>query len=70
MDEIDYEVDDDSRAVYFDQTEYGMYARMALILHMLDGSRKQLDPRPESNTNLVCANPKCITASENIFPAV
>ncbi len=68
VDEIDYEVDDDPRAVYFDQTEYGMYARMALILHMLDGSRKQLDPRPESNTDLSCGNSNCITASEKYLP--
>lgn len=68
VDEIDYAVDDDSRAVYFDQTEYGMYARMALILHMLDGSRKQLDPRPESNHDLTCDNPRCITHAEPYLP--
>lgn len=68
VDEIDYEVDDDPRAVYFAQTEYGMYARMALILHMLDGSKKMLDPRPESNSDKVCGNPKCITHSEAYLP--
>lgn len=68
VDEIDYEVDDDPRAVYFDQTEYGMYARMALILHMLDGSTKQLDPRPEANTNFRCTNPNCITQAEEYLP--
>lgn len=68
VDEIDYDVDDDPRAVYFAQTEYGMYARMALILHMLDGSKKQLDPRPDPNSDKVCSNPKCITHSETYLP--
>ncbi|HIZ83483.1 MAG TPA: aspartate carbamoyltransferase [Firmicutes bacterium] len=68
VDEIDYAVDDDPRAVYFEQTEYGMFARMALILHMLDGSKKQLDARPESNTPHRCANPRCITSTESYLP--
>jgi len=33
--EIDYAVDADPRAVYFDQARFGMFARMALILHLL-----------------------------------
>lgn len=36
VDEITIGVDDDSRAKYFEQTEYGMYARMALIILMLE----------------------------------
>ena len=35
VNEISIEVDDDERAVYFKQAEYGMYMRMALILAML-----------------------------------
>lgn len=70
VDEIEYDVDDDPRAVYFAQTEYGMYARMALILHMLEGSKKMLDPRPESNSDKVCSNPKCITHSEPYLPCL
>lgn len=35
--EIDYAVDDDPRAVYFEQARLGMFARMALILHLLSG---------------------------------
>lgn len=35
VNEIAYEVDSDSRAVYFKQAKYGMYARMALILKLL-----------------------------------
>ena len=68
VDEIDYEVDDDERAVYFAQTEYGMYSRMALILHMLEVSRKMIDPRPESNSDLICENPRCITSCEKYLP--
>lgn len=68
VDEITVEVDEDPRAVYFQQTEYGMYARMALILHMLDGSVKTLDPQPEPNSTLPCANPRCITHSEPYLP--
>ena len=31
VDEITMDVDDDSRAMYFKQTKYGMYVRMALV---------------------------------------
>ena len=34
--EISVEVDDDPRAVYFKQVQYGMYIRMALILTLLE----------------------------------
>lgn len=68
VDEISYEIDDDPRAAYFEQTEYGMYARMALILHMLERDEKRLDPRPVSNSDTVCTNPRCITAGETYLP--
>jgi aspartate carbamoyltransferase catalytic subunit len=35
VNEISVEVDDDPRAVYFDQVQYGVYVRMALILTLL-----------------------------------
>jgi aspartate carbamoyltransferase catalytic subunit len=35
VNEISYEVDSDSRACYFRQAKYGMYARMALIAKLL-----------------------------------
>ena len=35
--EIDYTIDTDSRAVYFEQARLGMFVRMALILHLLAG---------------------------------
>lgn len=68
VDEIEDEVDDDPRAVYFNQAEYGMYARMALILHMLDGETKHIDPRPEGDGERVCSNPKCVTGAETYLP--
>ncbi len=36
VNEISVEVDDDPRAVYFDQVQYGRYVRMALILTLLE----------------------------------
>jgi len=36
VNEIAYEVDEDSRASYFKQAEYGMYVRMALIIKLLE----------------------------------
>ncbi len=34
VDEITVDVDDDPRAVYFQQARFGMYARMALLEHL------------------------------------
>ena len=36
VNEIAVEVDDDPRAAYFRQVQYGVYVRMALILTLLD----------------------------------
>ena len=36
VDEIAYDVDDDSRAAYFQQVQNGKYVRMALILALLE----------------------------------
>ena len=36
VNEISVDVDDDPRAVYFKQVQYGVYVRMALILTLLD----------------------------------
>lgn len=36
VNEISVEVDDDKRAAYFDQAQYGVYVRMALILTLLE----------------------------------
>ena len=36
VNEISVEIDDDPRAAYFKQAQYGVYVRMALILTLLD----------------------------------
>ena len=36
VNEIAAEVDDDPRAAYFKQVQYGVYVRMALILTLLE----------------------------------
>lgn len=36
VNEISVEIDEDKRAVYFKQAQYGVYVRMALILTLLD----------------------------------
>ena len=39
VDEIEIAVDDDPRALYFKQAQYGMYVRMALILRLLESEQ-------------------------------
>ena len=36
VNENSVEVDDDPRAAYFDQAQYGVYVRMALIMTLLE----------------------------------
>ena len=65
VNEINVDVDDDDRAHYFDQAEFGRYIRMALIMKLLD--TKGVDDRRlygEINPSLVCENPHCISRSE------
>lgn len=69
VDEITVDVDDDPRAVYFRQTEYGMYARMALIYTILQNPFRCAAPVPESTHRLhTCSNQRCITHSELYLP--
>ncbi len=69
VNEISVEVDDDPRAVYFEQTRNGKYMRMALMLKLLEEARK--DPAkwethsPAAAKDLKCRNPRCICAFEN-----
>lgn len=67
VDEITQEVDDDPRAKYFEQTEYGLYARMALIIKMLNGDHKHLEPVPAGEA-YICGNAQCITHTEAYLP--
>ena len=40
VNEISVEVDDDKRAAYFQQVQYGVYVRMALIMTLLGLNNK------------------------------
>lgn len=69
VDEISVEVDDDPRALYFKQANYGMYVRMALILTMLNYNYKTAPLLTgEKKHNITCTNPKCITQIEKYLP--
>jgi aspartate carbamoyltransferase catalytic subunit len=69
VEEIAVEVDDDPRALYFKQAEYGMYIRMALIMTMLD-SNVEFSHLLKGNVHhgSCCENPNCITNSEHYLP--
>ena len=68
VDEIAQDVDDDPRAVYFEQAKIGMYARMALLLTL----SRQPSVRPRrpraGQPGIRCTNPKCITNAETYLP--
>ncbi len=67
VDEIAQDVDDDPRAVYFDQARYGMFARMALLMKLVEQGRKK--PEPQSvGDGPICHNPNCITQIELYLP--
>lgn len=70
VDEITNDVDYDPRAKYFEQAEYGMYARMALILHMLEKGEDIIPEKVNSSHSVRCANPNCITAHETYLPGL
>jgi aspartate carbamoyltransferase catalytic subunit len=69
MDEIARDVDDDPRAVYFEQARYGMFIRMALLLK-LTHSERIAAAAVKDNTKLQCENQKCITWAESYLPAL
>ena len=69
VDEIAVEVDDDPRALYFKQANYGMYVRMSLILSVLNENIKTAPLLTgEVMPEICCKNPKCITAGEENLP--
>lgn len=63
VDEITTDVDDDPRALYFKQAKYGVYARMALILTLMDVRSKDTILKGDPTTH-VCTNPRCVTQTE------
>ena len=66
--EIATDVDDDPRAVYFEQARFGMFIRMSLLLEFLHQPRL-LPPHITSEPCVEqCANPACITQSDFYLP--
>jgi aspartate carbamoyltransferase catalytic subunit len=63
VDEIAVEVDEDERAVYFKQAKYGVYARMALIVSLLEQTYDKYTLKGITNTKN-CRNSRCITNQE------
>ena len=68
VNEITVDIDDDPRALYFKQAQYGMYGRMALILLLLQDDEFFVENRPFVVSNHHCNNPKCITQQEPYLP--
>ena len=68
VDEIEVALDDDPRAMYFKQARYGMYARMALIITMLNLDTHTTLLHGKTYPGAVCKNPNCITHTEAYLP--
>ncbi|HEX2937454.1 MAG TPA: aspartate carbamoyltransferase [Ruminiclostridium sp.] len=68
VDEIENEIDEDHRAAYFRQAVNGMYARMALILMMINDNIVIEDAAKVLDNSHSCHNPRCITQQETYLP--
>ena len=68
VDEIHVDVDDDPRAVYFQQARYGMFARMALLYDLANQPRWDSVPAVAIGGGQRCQNPTCITQTEWYLP--
>lgn len=68
VNEITVDIDDDPRALYFKQAQYGMYGRMALILLLLQDEDFTISTRTTFIADQKCSNPKCITQLETYLP--
>ena len=68
VDEITVDVDDDSRAAYFQQARYGMFARMALLSDLANQPRLERTEAVEIGTKPVSSNPRCITQTQPYLP--
>ena len=69
VDEITDEVDNDSRAIYFKQAEYGMYARMALIMELIENKENREEQQSLKYSSVhSCENTRCITQTEKYLP--
>lgn len=67
VDEIAQDVDDDPRAVYFQQARFGMYARMALLMKLVEQGRRTPEAQ-EIGKAPICHNKNCITQTELYLP--
>ena len=63
-DEMTAAVDEDPRAVYFEQARLGMVIRMALLLEMCKLPSFTPDVPPKKD-GFACANPNCVTHQES-----
>lgn len=68
VNEITVDIDDDPRALYFKQAQYGMYGRMALILLLLQDDEFNIQEKASDIFENKCNNPKCITQQEEYLP--
>ncbi len=68
VDEIAVAVDNDERALYFKQAQYGMYIRMALIMTLLESKTVQPLLHGKEYPELCCCNAKCISGNETYLP--
>lgn len=68
VNEITVDIDDDPRALYFKQAQYGMYGRMALILMLLQDEDFMIKSRDTQISEHHCKNPKCVTQQEKYLP--
>jgi len=66
--EISQDVDNDPRAVYFEQARYGMLIRMALLLEFMHLPRQVPSPVVSEQASADCGNPACVTHSELYLP--
>ena len=68
VNEISIKVDNDKRACYFKQAEYGKFIRMALILKLLEmkDKKEEIDVKEYKRVrkDLICSNRRCITSIE------
>ena len=68
VDEIEVDLDEDPRAMYFKQAKYGMYVRMALIITMLNLDTHTTLLHGKTFPGAACKNPNCITCTESYLP--
>jgi aspartate carbamoyltransferase catalytic subunit len=66
--EIAPDVDNDPRAVYFEQARYGMFIRMALLLEFMHLPRQAPPPVISERSSAECGNPACVTQSDTYLP--